>query len=97
MLTGDEHGASFDINGVECVVERVGDHATFEAISCDFGLSVVVPGWYVGEHGAPAYVAIVGEAHTCTGWLPLDFTDKLSLIQQLPLSPVDRMLCRLSI
>lgn len=97
MLTGDEHGESFTIDGVRCVVERVGDHASFEAITSDFGLSVVVPGWYAGEHGAPAHVAIVGEAHTCTGWLPLDSTDKLALIHRLPLSPIDRMLCRLSI
>lgn len=97
MLSGDEHGGSFDINGVQCMVKRVGDHASFEAITSDFGLVVVVPGWYVGEHGAPPHVAIVGEAHTCTGWLPLDSTDKLALIQHLPLSPVDRMLCRLSI
>lgn len=97
MLTGDEHGANFDIDGVQCMVKRVGDHASFEAITSDFGLSVVVPGWYAGEHGAPAHIAIVGEAHTCTGWLPLDSTDKLALIRHLPLSPVSRMLCRLSI
>ncbi len=97
MLTGDAHEASFTIDGVQCVVEKIGDHASFEAITSDFGLSVVVPGWYAGEHGAPAHVAIVGEAHTCMCWLTLDSTDKLTLIQQLPLSPVDRMLCRLSI
>ena len=97
MLTGDEHEASFTIDGVQCVVERIGDHASFEAITSDFGLSVVVPGLYAGKHGAPAHVVIVGEAHTCTGWLPLDSIDKLALIQHLPLSSVDQMLCRLSI
>ncbi|WP_221191380.1 hypothetical protein, partial [Sphingomonas sp. BK580] len=97
MLTSDEHGESFTIDGVRCVVERVEGYATFKAVTPDFGLAVVVPGWNAGEHGAPAYVAIVGEAHACTGWLPLHSTDKLALIQHLPLSPVNRMLCRLSI
>jgi len=97
MLLADEHGASFIIDGVQCIVERVGDHASFEAVTSDFGISVVFPGWYVGEHGAPAHVAVAGEAHTCTGWLPLNQADKLVLVQHLPLSPVDRTLCRLSI
>ena len=97
MLTGDEHEESFTIDGVRCVMERNGDHARFEATTSDFCLSVVMPGWYAGEHGAPAHVAIAGEAHTCTGWLPLDSTDKIALIQHLPLSLLDRMLCRLSI
>lgn len=97
MLTADERGASFTLNGAQCVVTRIGNAVHLEAITSDFILSVVVPGWYTGEHGAPAYVAVVGEAHTCTGWLPLDSTDKLALIQRLPLSPVDRILCRLSI
>jgi hypothetical protein len=88
MLTGDEHRASFTINGVQCVVERVGDHASFEAITSDFGLSVVVPGWYAGEHDAPAHVAIVGEAHTCMGWLTLDSADKLTLIQHCRSAPL---------
>lgn len=97
MLIGEEHGASFDINGVQCMVKRVGDHASFEAVTSDFGLSVVVPGWYSGEHGAAAHVAIVGEAHICTGWLPLDGADKLALIRHLPIDGVDWMLSRLSI
>lgn len=97
MLIGDEHEASFGLNGVGVSIERIGDTAYLEAACTDFGLSVVVPGWYAGEYGAPAHVAIVGEAHICMGWLTLDSTDKLTLIQQLPLSAVDRMLCRLSI
>lgn len=96
MLTGNEHGMSFVSDGVECVVERVEGHGVFEAVTPDFGLSVIHPGWYAGEHGAPVYVAIVGDAHACIGWLPLRRADKLTLIQHLPLSPVDQMLCRLS-
>jgi len=96
MLTDNEHGMSFVSDGVECVVERVEGHGVFEAVTPDFGLSVIHPGWYAGEHGAPAYVAIVGDAHACIGWLPLRQADKLVLIRHLPLSPVDQMLCRLS-
>jgi hypothetical protein len=96
MLTGDEHGMSFAIDGVECVIEHVEGHGIFEAVTPDFGLSVIHPGWYAGDHGAPAYVAIIGDAHACIGWLPLRQADKLTLIRHLPLSPVDQMLCRLS-
>lgn len=96
MLTGDEHDMSFAIDGVECMVARVEGHGVFEAVTPDFRLSVIHPSWYAGDHGAPVYVAIVGDAHACIGWLPLSRADKLTLIQHLPLGPVDQMLCRLS-
>jgi hypothetical protein len=96
MLTGDEDGPSFTLNGVQCVVERVESHATFEAVGPDFGLSVIYPGWYSGEHGAPAHIIIVGDAHTCLQWLPIERADKLALIARLPLGAIDQTLCRVA-
>ena len=96
MLTGDELGPSFMLNDVQCVVERVEGHACFEAVSPDFGLSVIYPGWYVGEHGAPAHIIIAGDAHICLRWLPVKRADKLALIAGLPLSAIDQMLCKVA-
>jgi hypothetical protein len=61
MLTGEELGPSFTLNDVQCAVERVKDHVAFEAVTPDFGLSVIYPGWYAGEHDAPAQIVIVGD------------------------------------
>jgi hypothetical protein len=97
MLTGEEHGESFTLNGVQCDVVQVEGHACFEAAAPDFGLSVIYPGWYVGEHDAPAQIAIVGDAHTCLQWLPIDLNDALVLIERLPLDATNKVLCRLSV
>ena len=95
MLTGDEQ--SFDINGVRCSVENFEGHAYFEAATADFGLMVIIPHWYAGEHGQPAYIIIVGDHHACLQWLPIDRNDKCALIERLPLSIVDEALCRLAV
>lgn len=39
MLAGDEHEASFTLNGVRVSVERIGDAAYLEAVTPDFGIS----------------------------------------------------------
>ncbi len=93
MLTGEELGPSFTLNGVQCAVERVEDHACFEAVTPDFGLSVIYSGWYAGEHGAPAQV-VVRNPIACTQWLPMRRDDRLAIINRLPLSAIDQMLCR---
>jgi hypothetical protein len=96
MLTADELGPSFTLDGVQCAVERVEGHVTFEAVSPDFGLSVIYPGWYAGEHGQPAHITTVGDPIACTRWLPFERTDKLALIAGLPLSAIDQTLCRVA-
>jgi len=35
MLTGEELGPSFDLNGAQCTVGRIAGHATFKAVSPD--------------------------------------------------------------
>jgi|GEM_PF-6386347 len=95
MLTGDEQ--SFDINGVRCSVENFEGHACFEAATADFGLMMIIPHWYAGEHGSPAYIIIVGDYPACLQWLPIDRNDKCALIERLPLSIVDETLCKLAI
>jgi hypothetical protein len=94
MLTGEELGPSFTLNGVQCAVERIGDAAYLEAACPEFGFVVVYPGWYAVEHGAPAHVIIVGDPIICTQWLPTRRDDRLALIQRLPLSMSDKVLCR---
>lgn len=94
MLTRDEHRASFGLNGVGVSVERIGDAAYLEAACANFGFLAVYPGWYAGEHGAPAHVVIVGDPIACTQWLPMQRNDRLAIINRLPLSPIERMLCR---
>jgi len=96
MLTSHELGPSFTLNGVQCAVEQVEGHATFEAVSPDFGLSVTFPGWYAGEHRAPTHIIIAGDAHICLQWLPINRADKLALIASLPLSAIDQMLCKVA-
>lgn len=95
ILTGDEH--SFDINGVGCSVERIEGHACFEAATADFGFMVIIPHWYAGEHGSPAYIIIVGDHPACLRWLPIDRNDKCALIERLPLNAIDETLCRLAV
>lgn len=94
MLTGDELGPSFILKGVGVSVERVGNAAYLEAACPDFGLSVIYPGWYAGEHGAPAHVVVVGDPIACTQWLPMKRDDRLAIINCLPLSAIDQTLCR---
>jgi hypothetical protein len=94
MLTGDEHRTSFGLNGVKVSVARIGDAAYLEAACPDFGFLAVYPGWYAGEHGAPAHIVIVGDPIACTRWLPMRRDDRLAIIDRVPLSPIDRMLCR---
>lgn len=97
MLTGEELGPSFTLNGVPCAVERVEGHACFEAITPDFGLSVIYPGWYAGEHGAPAPVVIVGDIQDCLQWLPINPADKRALINRLPLNQIDKTIFKLAV
>lgn len=96
MLTGDEHRTSFGLNGVGVSVERIGDAAYLEAACADFGFLAVYPGWYVGEHGLPAHVVIVGDPIACTQWLPMGQDDRLAIINRLPLDPINQTLCRLA-
>lgn len=94
MLTGDEHHTSFGLNGVGVSVERIEDAAYLEAACPEFGFVAVYPGWYAGEHGAPASVIIAGDPIACTRWLPMQRDDRLAIINRLPLSPIDRALCK---
>lgn len=96
MLTGDEHRASFGLNGVGVSVERIGDAAYLEAACADFGFLAVYPGWYSGEHGAPAHVLIIGDPIACTRWLPMKRDERLAIINCLPLDPIYLTLCRLA-
>jgi len=97
MLTGDEHGASFTLNGVQCDVVQVEGHACFEAVTSDFGLSVIYPGWYAGEHGAPTLIVIVGDIQDCLQWLPIDPADKRALIDRLPLDEINKTMFTLGV
>lgn len=94
MLTGDEHRASFGFNGVGVSVERIGDTAYLKAACPEFAIAVIYPGWYAGEHGAPAHVIIIGDPIACTRWFPMQREDKLAIINRLPLSAIDQTLCR---
>lgn len=94
MLTGDEHRTSFGLNGVGVSAERIGDAAYLEAACSEFRFVVVYPGWYAGEHGAPARVIIAGDPIACTRWLPMQRNDRLAIINRLPLNSIDRALCR---
>lgn len=97
MLTADELGPSFTLNSVQCGVERVEGHACFEAVTPDFGLSVIYPGWYAGEHGAPAQIVIVGDIQDCLQWLPIDPADKRALIDRLPLDEINKTMFTLAV
>jgi len=97
MLTGDQLGASFTLKGVRCDVVQVEGHACIEAVTPDFGLSVIYPGWYAGEHGAPARVVIVGDIQNCLQWLPIDPVDKRALINRLPLDQIDKTMFTLAV
>lgn len=96
MLTGDEVDPSFTLNGVGVSVERVGNAAYLEAACSEFGFVVVYPGWYAGEHGAPAQVVVDGDPIACIQWLPMKRDDRLAIINRLPLSAIDQMLCRMA-
>jgi hypothetical protein len=98
MLTAEEQsGPSFVLNGVACTVSQIdGWHALLEAVTSDFGLMLVYPGWYAGEHGEPVYIVTVGEHHQCMAWLPIEQSDKHRIIPHLPISATDKMLCLLS-
>lgn len=94
MLTDDEHRTSFGFKGIGVSVERIGNTAYLEAACPEFGFLAIYPGWYAGEHGAPAHVIIAGDPIACTRWLPMQRNDRLAIINRLPLSAIDRMLCR---
>lgn len=96
MLTGDEHRTSFGLNGVGVSVERIGDAAYLEAACPGFGFLAIYPGWYAGEHGAPAQVLIVGDRVDCIRWLPIWREDKLVIIDMLPITASEKVLLRLS-
>lgn len=97
MLTGEEHSFPNRSDGVPCAVKRFRDHAILEVTGPDFGLLVVIPGWYAGEHGAPAHIVVAGEVHTCLQWLPLGRSEKHALIKALPLSTMNRTICQLAV
>ena len=97
MLTGEELGPSFTLNGVQCDVVQVEGHACFEAVTPDFGLSVIYPGWYAGEHGPPAQIVIVGDIQDCLQWLPIDPADKRALIDRLPLDEINKTVFTLAV
>lgn len=83
----------FEIKGVPCEVVWQGDHAYLMAATPDFEVAVIYPGWCAGEHSTPPIIVIDGEAHSCMQWLPISRADKHSIIANLPISPVDQMLC----
>lgn len=97
MLLSEDHGRRFTFNGAQCSVERIDDHACFEAVAPNFGITVVYRGWYIRVHREPAYIIIVGETHECIGWLPMPSFDKHTLIDHLSLSATDRMLCQMAV
>lgn len=94
MVTGDEHRTSFGLNGVGVSVEQIANAAYLEAACSDFRFVAVYPGWYAAQHGAPAHVVLFGDPIACTRWLPMQRNDRLAIINRLPLSAIDRMLCR---
>ena len=97
MLTGDEHGPSFDIRGVACSVEQIRGDAYLEAATSDFGLMVMFSGWYVGGHGLKVRVLIVGDHMACLQWLPINGSEKRALIERLPLDQIDKTLFTLAV
>lgn len=99
MLTAEEQsGPNFVLNDVHCTVSQIdGRHALLEAVTSDFGLMVVYPGWYAGEHGEPVHIVTVGEHHQCMAWLPIEQADKHRIIPHLRISATNKMLCRLSV
>jgi len=97
MLTGDERGPSFDIKDVTFSVEQVRGDAFLEAITPDFGLMVVFPGWYVGAHGLEVRILIVGDDVACLRWLPINRGEKLALIARLPFDIIDQTICTLAV
>jgi hypothetical protein len=77
MLTGEEEGPNFILCDVACtVVPSLGRHGSFEAVGEAFALMLVLPGWYVGEHGVPVHILIVGDVQACMDWLPITRADK---------------------
>jgi len=92
MLTGDEHGPSFDIRGVACSVEQIRGDAYLDAATSDFGLMAMFPGWYVGGHGLEVRILIVGDLIACLQWLPIDRSEKRALINRLPIDEIDKTL-----
>lgn len=98
LLTGDEHGPSFDLNGVECAVADIeGRHARFEAATPEFGLMAIFPGWYGDYTTTPIHILIVGDTRACLQWLPISRDDKCALIDRLPLDEIDKTLTKLSV
>jgi hypothetical protein len=98
MLVGDENGRSFILKGVQCSVERIDDHhAYFEAATPDFGLMMIFPGWYAGEHGMPVHILIADDAKACLQWLPIDRADKCAIIERLPLDNIAKTLLTLAV
>lgn len=98
MLTGDEHGPSFTLKGVQCSVERIdGRHACFEAVTPTFGLMVIFPDWYAGEHGMPVHIIVVGDTHACLQWLPINPADKRAIIERLSIDEIDKTLLTLAV
>jgi hypothetical protein len=98
MLSSDEGGEGFDLNGAQCSITKIaGRHSCFEAATADFGFLMVHPGWYSGEHGSAVHILIVGDSLACLRWLPLDQADKRALIERLPLDESQRTLLTLSV
>lgn len=98
LLTGDEHGPSFDLNGVKCAVADIaGRDARFEAVCSDFGFAAVLPGWYGDYSTTPIHIIIVGDVRACLQWLPISRDDKCALIDRLPFDEIDKTMCRLSV
>tara|TARA_R110000868_G_scaffold411718_1_gene707981 strand:- start:3812 stop:4156 length:345 start_codon:yes stop_codon:yes gene_type:complete len=98
MLTGDEHSPHFTLSGVQCAVERIeSHHACFEAVTSDFGMIAIFPGWYAGEHEAPVYVLIVGDHQACLQWLPIDRNEKCVIIERLSFDEIDKTMLTLAV
>lgn len=98
MLTGEEHGPSFDLKGVQCsfgpIFER---HACFEAATSDFGLMVICAGWYGDYSTTPIHLLIVGDHIACMQWLPMKRADKCAIIEHLPVNDHEKTLLALAV
>lgn len=98
LLTGDEHGPSLGLNGVECVVGDIdGRRSRFEAVCADFSLVAVMPDWYGDYTTLPIHILIIGDVRACLQWLPISRGNKCALIDRLPLDEIDSTMCRLSV
>src|SRR5688500_12371292 len=87
MLNEGDRGRAFDLKGVPCRIDELDGDAMFEAVTPDFGMILIFPGWYAGEAlSPPLHIVIAGDHQACFEWLPIDPADKRAIIARLPIS-----------